>query len=61
VRFHRLEDVTIIEVAAVGRVLRDLLAHGVQRLRQIIGAPLDVSPPGASATLIASCRAEPLA
>jgi len=56
---------------AVGRALRDLLAQGVQRLRQVIGAPLDVgppggaspaaSPPGASATLIASCRVEPLA
>ena len=56
---------------AVGGVLRDLLAQGVQRLRQIIGAPLDIGPPGgrvgggqpagASATLIASCRAEPFA
>jgi len=27
-------------------VLRDLLAQGVQRLRQIISAPLDIGPPG---------------
>jgi WD40 repeat protein len=26
-------------------MLRDLLAQGVQRLRQIIGAPLDIGPP----------------
>ena len=60
-----------IDLGAVGGVLRDRLAQGVQRLRQIIRAPLDVdhraaasaaaSPPGRSATLIASCRAEPFA
>ena len=62
----------VSDPGAVGGVLRDLLAQGVQRLRQIIGAPLDIGPPGrlrrrrparpgASATLIASCRVEPFA
>ena len=36
----------VSDPGAVGGVLRDLLAQGVQRLRQIIGAPLDIGPPG---------------
>ena len=33
-------------LAPSGECRRDLLAQGVQRLRQIIGAPLDIGPPG---------------
>ena len=36
----------VIDLGAVGGVRRDLLVQSVERLGQIIGAPLDVGPPG---------------